>query len=375
MAAKLEAQAVLDALGHGILIFSSDGKLIQHNVMAGTLLGTDLKIIREQGWNSAAALFDTDLLPEERVDEIRKKALSAERPVRFHIFRSGEYVPCTAATITDAGGEVALMLTLDVPDWDVVSSVIDKFRVEMRDAVQSTRGHIDLINRTIGSDQDPAAARIIRRIGGFTRLIGIHMSRAGRLMHMLERLEDLRTGKLRDKVRDDRKKLNLEDYLEEFIESLDEIELLDPETEMHDYRSRIKLVVEGTPLVNVSRRYLTYTLQELLRNAIMYSLRGTTIQIKVTPASPGIQMDVTDEGYGIRPREAERVFKPFQRARQPQIISEFGYGLSLYLCKSELAAMNAHLWFTSEDGVGTTFSLMLPPWVEDAAASSSSQPA
>jgi signal transduction histidine kinase len=71
------------------------------------------------------------------------------------------------------------------------------------------------------------------------------------------------------------------------------------------------------------------------------------------------------------------VFKPFARARQPQIISEFGYGLSLYLCKMELAAMGGQIWFSGEDGVGTTFSVMLPAWRDEAESSSSSskQPA
>ena len=45
-----------------------------------------------------------------------------------------------------------------------------------------------------------------------------------------------------------------------------------------------------------------------------------------------------DQGYGIRAKEADRVFAPFQRARQPQIIGEFGYGLSLYLAKAEVEA-------------------------------------
>src|SRR5688500_13968963 len=59
--AKLESQAILDALGHGVLIFSSDGKLDQHNITAATILGTDLNVIKTEGWSMAAELFDTGL--------------------------------------------------------------------------------------------------------------------------------------------------------------------------------------------------------------------------------------------------------------------------------------------------------------------------
>jgi len=78
-----------------------------------------------------------------------------------------------------------------------------------------------------------------------------------------------------------------------------------------------------------------------------------------------VQISIKDEGYGVREKERERVFAPFQRARQPQIISEFGYGLALYLCKHEVEAMNGKLWFDSEEKVGSTFSVKLPAWRED----------
>jgi signal transduction histidine kinase len=77
-----------------------------------------------------------------------------------------------------------------------------------------------------------------------------------------------------------------------------------------------------------------------------------------------VQIDVIDQGYGIRAKEADRVFAPFQRARQPQIIGEFGYGLSLYLAKAEVEAMGGRIWYESEEGVGSTFSVKLPTWKE-----------
>jgi signal transduction histidine kinase len=54
------------------------------------------------------------------------------------------------------------------------------------------------------------------------------------------------------------------------------------------------------------------------------------------------------------------VFIPFQRARQPQVIAQFGYGVSLYLAKMEVETMGGRIWFASEEGVGTTFSFKLP---------------
>jgi histidine kinase/DNA gyrase B/HSP90-like ATPase len=375
MAVNLETQAVLDALGHGVLIFDNAGKLLQYNIMAGTILGTDLNVIKTQGWTAAVELFDTGLqAADTHMTSVKEQAMQSARPIRFKIFRSGAYIPCWAAAVNGDGGEVYTMLTMDVPDWELVSNVIDRFRNEMRDAVDSTSGHMRLIARVleVGSDiQDPAAAKIGRRIGGFTRLVEIHMARAGRLIRLLDRLQDVRTGKVRENIKDTRKKIAIQEFLEDFIEVLDEVPLLDPESENHDYRARISFDVNDKLDVNASAPYLNSALREILRNAIMYSLIGTSVIIKATIKGNNIQIDVVDEGYGVRPKEQDRVFTPFTRARQPQIISEFGYGLAMYLCKIEIEAMNGRLWFTSEENVGTTFSIMLPQWKDSGGLSSS----
>ena len=126
--------------------------------------------------------------------------------------------------------------------------------------------------------------------------------------------------------------------MEDFIEALDEVNLLDPESETHDYRSRIKTSIREGLYLNASAPYLNSALREIIRNAIMYSLVGTPVTIVALPKGNNIQIDIIDEGYGIRQKESDRIFTPFSRARQPQIISEFGYGLAMYLCKTELEA-------------------------------------
>lgn len=260
MSVSLEVQAVLDALGHGVLIFANDGKLVQHNIMAATILGTDLNIIKSEGWSVASELFDTGLQPMDiRLDAVKEQAIASDRPIRFKFYRSGAYIPCWAAALNADNGEVYTMLTLDVPDWELVSNVIDRFRSEMYEAVDATSGHMRLIARVLETDKaekSTEAARIARRIGGFTRLVEIHMSRAGRLIKMLDRLQGIRTGSIKDHIRESRKKIDFEDFMEDFLEALDEISLLDPESETHDYRSRIKTSIREGLYINASAPYL-----------------------------------------------------------------------------------------------------------------------
>ena len=367
---KLDTQVILDGLGQGVLIFNSDGRLLMDNIAARGLLGTDLAVIREEGWSAVSVLFSTGVdNPEERIDAVRSKALTSERPLRFRIYRSGEYVPCWAAAVTGSDGSVYTMITLDSPDWQAVTDMVDRFRTEMLEAIDATRGHVDLITATVQRTKpDDSVETLSKRISGFTRLVSIHMERTGRLMEMLERLEDIRTGRIRSIVRERRRRIALVDYFEDFVEELEETKLLDPETEPQDIRSRVHTTIPDKVAINASSRYLTRILRELLRNAIMYSLKATPIKISVQVKNQNAQIEMKDEGYGIRAKEFDRVFIPFQRARQPQIISEFGYGLNLYLCKHEVETMNGRMWFESEEGVGTTFFMLLPLWREDGAS-------
>lgn len=363
---------VLDGMGHGVLIFNSDGDLVQQNRAAGAMVGLDWKLLKEQGWKAAEALFKPYSIgrggsAETRpLNEVRKEAIQSGRPVRFQILLKGEFVPCWASAVPGERGAIFTMIAIDNPDWTALTDLVDLFRKEVKETVASTRGHIDIINNSMGmvSPEDPVK-NLTKRIGGFNRLIDMQMFRINELINQMERMEDLRTGQVREIARTTRRKINLEYWLEDFIEEMEHTDLLDPETEDHDYRARINTRIEGTLHLAASPALLTRVLRDVLRNAIMYSMKATPVDIRAYQMGDYIQVSVKDEGYGIREKERDRVFAPFQRARQPQIIGEFGYGLSLYLAKHEVEAMNGKMWFDSEEKVGSTFSFKLPAWRDE----------
>jgi signal transduction histidine kinase len=367
----LQSQAVIDGLGQGVLIFDTANRLVMDNQAARSILGADLKLIRAEGWKAASVLFNTRLSdPEKSLDSIRAKALASERPVRFHAYRSGEHVPCWAAAIHGTGGEVYTMLTIDVPDWTALSELMEKYVDEVRDAVEATGGHADLIMQSVQRPKpNETVEQLGRRISGFARIIDIHMNRLGALTSLMERLEKVRTNGVRDDARGGRRRVALASFMEDFLEELDEQELADPESEVQDFRRRLQTSVPEDLAVIASPMHLAVILRDLLRNAIMYSLKASPVYIVAHARDQSVQIDVIDEGYGIRGSEAERVFAPFMRSRQPQIMGEFGYGISLYLCKNEVEAMNGRIWFESEEGVGTTFSIKLPAWYDDSSES------
>ncbi len=362
---SLDYPAILDGLGQGVLIFDADDHLVLDNVAARTILGANLVLVRAEGWRAAAMLLDSMRDEGPSAEEIRARAHRQAQPVRFHTFLAGAYTPCWATAIYGPGGTVFTMISIERPDWSALTELMSTFRSEARMSITSTRGHAELIKQVIAKRNAATTVdQLSRQVSGFAGIMAIHMYRLEMLMDLLQRLEDIRTGQLAQIIRLNRRAISLTDFLEDFLEDITEsplVEAPDPET---DCRDRIQLDIPDGIQVSASKQHLTYVFRDILRNSIMYSEPDTPIIVRTTspPTARSVQIDVIDQGYGIREKETGRVFTPFQRARQPQIIAEFGYGLSLYLVKMEIEAMGGRIWFTSEERVGSTFSFKLFLW-------------
>lgn len=373
---KLDLQAALDGLNNAVLLFSTQasGSLLMENRSAQRLLGEDLFNLREKGWPAAARLIDAQQPPKQgNADTLRDRALEADQPHRFHLRLKGTTMPAALSAVMGEGGQTYLMLSIETPDWSAFEDELKRLQDEIREALEATTGHVDLVQQTLKTHKSTQTVEVLtKRIGGFNRLITMHMRRATRFMDMMGRLRDIRTGNLYERVHLTRRRIDLSSFLEDFIEELDEISLLDPETDVTDLRARVIASVPRGTVVSASPYYLSLVLRDTVRNAIMYSMKASPVMLNVQKKAQFVQIDIVDQGYGVREKERERVFEPFLRARQPQIISEFGYGLSLYLCKQEVEAMNGKMWFESDETAGTTFTLTLPIWTNNTPSSSDS---
>lgn len=100
----------------------------------------------------------------------------------------------------------------------------------------------------------------------------------------------------------------------------------------------------------------------LLSNAIKYSPDGgpVTITIEQDERDGVAKLAVRDHGIGIPANQQSLLFNRFVRAENARERGISGTGLGLYLCRELVELQGGHLWFSSEEGVGSTFYVTLP---------------
>ncbi len=108
---------------------------------------------------------------------------------------------------------------------------------------------------------------------------------------------------------------------------------------------------------------LRRTVGNLLTNAVKFSASGSRIDVRGTIDGGRVRVEVQDQGIGLEPREAARVFDPFFRAVGSVANAVRGSGIGLALVKEYVRTMDGAVGVSSEPGVGSTFwfTLLLAP--------------
>ncbi|MCW2497842.1 ATP-binding protein [Jatrophihabitans sp.] len=113
------------------------------------------------------------------------------------------------------------------------------------------------------------------------------------------------------------------------------------------------------PTVRGDSTLLVALLQNLVGNAIKYrSAEPPRVQVVAELADGVWTVSVSDNGIGIEPQYAERIFAIFQRLH---LRDEYGgTGIGLALCRKIVEFHGGRIWLADHDGPGATLSFTIP---------------
>ena len=125
--------------------------------------------------------------------------------------------------------------------------------------------------------------------------------------------------------------------------------------------------------IHADREALQQILVHLLQNAGAATPVEGTIRLKVETRNEDGQefvlIQVTDSGGGIPAEDLPRVFTRLYRADNVLIQGVGDTGVGLSIAKTLTEAQHGRIWVESEPGVGSTFSVLLPITLDEAARS------
>ncbi|MGA9533594.1 MAG: PAS domain S-box protein [Anaerolineales bacterium] len=130
------------------------------------------------------------------------------------------------------------------------------------------------------------------------------------------------------------------------------------ETRIDDCSAKVS--VEGEmPVVMGDKGQLTRVIQNLIGNALKFKTDEIpVVRLWVEPRGTHCQFAIQDNGIGIDPRFADRLFVIFQRLHNR---TEYeGNGIGLAISKKIIERHGGKIWFDSQPGEGTTFFFTLP---------------
>ena len=124
-------------------------------------------------------------------------------------------------------------------------------------------------------------------------------------------------------------------------------------------------VERDLPLVVADERAVRQILLNLVSNAVKFTPEGGDIAIACCrTGSEGITFSVSDNGPGIAPDKAERVFQPFSQIDNRYGRQSGGTGLGLALVRGLAELHGGRAWIESTVGEGTTVNVYFPLGVE-----------
>jgi two-component system, OmpR family, phosphate regulon sensor histidine kinase PhoR len=334
------SSAILGSMVEGVAVVNGSERLVFANPGFAEILGLDVPPV------SGSALLE--VVRQTELIEAVRRVLGGEPRVESEIVTGTlrqHFFAATVASVRAGETSGAVLVLHDITELrklerirrDFVANVSHEFRTPLT-AIQ---GFAETL--LAGAMDDPQNR---------DRFLGIILEHARRLARLTEDLLKL------SQMDADRLELELRRAsVSQVIESC-------YETARHRAAEKeLSLFLDAPPRlpdVLVDQRRLQEVLQNLLDNAIQYTLPGGKITLSAEAGNEEVIFTVSDTGIGIPQVDQPRIFERFYRVDAARSREAGGTGLGLAIAKHLVEVHDGRLWVESEVGVGSRFHFSVP---------------
>ncbi len=184
------------------------------------------------------------------------------------------------------------------------------------------------------------------------RLTGIISQQSKRLISHVEKILDL--AKLeKNKFLLFPERVDLRQVITEMIPAID--------LRVNDLNGSLNIdMPDDEQWIMADRIHLTNIIDNLLDNAIKYTIENPVINLSVTNVKNKVMLSIKDNGVGMDEATLKKVFEKFYRSHTGNIHDVKGFGLGLFYVKNICNALDWKLKIESQPGQGTTILITIP---------------
>jgi two-component system, OmpR family, phosphate regulon sensor histidine kinase PhoR len=348
------SSAILGSMVEGVAVVNGAERLVFANQGFAEILGLDVPP------RAGSALVEV-VRQTEMIEAVRR-VLAGESRVEAEIVTGTSrqhYFAATVASVKAGETSGAVVVLHDITELRKLERVRRDFVANVSHEFKTPLTAIQGFAETLlgGAIDDPQNRE---------RFLGIILEHSRRLA----------------RVTDDLLKLSQmdADRLEVEVHSVNVSELIESCLEMVEHRAAEKELevsvgsTEDIPPVAGDRRRLAEVLQNLIDNAIQYTLPGGRIVVGADLHKSEVVFTVSDSGIGIPKVDQSRIFERFYRVDAARSREAGGTGLGLAIAKHLVEVHGGRIWVDSEIGQGSQFHFSVPVYDAERAASAARTP-
>lgn len=137
-----------------------------------------------------------------------------------------------------------------------------------------------------------------------------------------------------------------------------EIDLLEPMAGKKQIKFNLK--IQEDIIVFADKNLVSIIIRNLVSNAIKFSNEEGKIALKTNENGNMVEISISDIGVGIKPEDANKLFRLDTTFSTKGTAEEKGTGLGLLVCKEFVEKNGGKIWVKSEENLGSTFTFSLP---------------
>jgi len=337
-----ELETVLSSMTEGVFAVDSIGSIVSINKAAAQLLNIDAAQARGRSVE--------EVVRNVGLQQFVRDTLASDKPTEGDVSfptEDGRFFHTHGAGLVDPRGQRAgaVIVLSDMTRIHRLENLRRDFVAnvshELKTPVTSIQGFAEALQEG-GSDVEQVQ-----------RYLGIIVKHAQRLNAIINDLLSL--SHLEDDV--ERRAISLEpcklkDVLDAAIDSAS--------VRAEEKQMRLDLICDEGLEARVNGPLLEQAVLNLVDNAIKYSDRGGTVEVRAEQQADETTIRIKDNGCGIPPQHVSRIFERFYVVDKSRSRKLGGTGLGLAIVKHIVQVHGGHVTVETTPGAGSTFVIHLP---------------